>query len=1476
MRSLLSYLGLYAIIFCLSISSQAQSSVFHKIAQDPDLQEFEDALRQSGLDEVFKGPGVFTIFAPTNDAWPSLPANISQENLKDIILTHCVAGHYRSLDFVDGHAVSSMNQRNLTVKRTGSQIFINGNLLKELDIRGSNGLVHVMDSWIPKNTTTETTVMSIIENSSKHFVLETIIKNADFESRFEDKSKQLTVFAPSDEAFFKLTSAKLDKFLGTNINYIENHIFYHVVNQLVEEGDFKHGQDLLAANGQELSITINIGGTYVNNVKIGFAGLRAVNGIVYTIHTVLIPEELPDFTIADFIDDSDDHTILSKHIADTGFRPLLGAPGALTYFAPTDQAWESLEQEVQDDLENDLDALHNVLQNHLLTDKWYLDDLQDEEELMSVNGFELVISDDNIFVYVNDAKFEVFNIEADNGLVHVIDEVLIEEYEDRFTVRELLMINENLSTFSNYVENSGFGEVLDGDGPFTVFAPSNLALVNLPAEIKNNLDSGDADLIIDFIENHVINELLESPLLTHELNLTSRNGFIIKVTVDANGDIFINDSEIIVRNLQADNGVVHVLDAALYSEEDPNTIYNYVNQNENLSILSNAIQRASLEFLYDGSGPLSLFAPTNAAFNALGASELDLLISGPTPVLVDLLLAHTLNDAYTIDELLALGSILNTNGDPLEIYTNGGEFFVNNAQIVVRDIELENGIVHVVDALIEPPNSTNTILDIIEDSDDHVFMLDAIEVSDMTDRYDNDSPLTLFAPTDAAINALGTAEWLSILNDPSGMLTDFLNLHTYEGELATADMTDQLMIMAANGEELIISVNNDGIFVNNAELIIRDIEADNGIVHVIDAVIEPIQPRNTVYDIIANNDEYSMLEEAVISAGLQDLLINENSITLFAPTNDAFNNLDPALLNQLMADPNGALRELLEYHLFSHNITTSSMFDGLTLVMFNSEQTFISDRMDGLYINESKIVDEDQAADNGWVHGIDNILELVVELVNVYDIISLEEDLSTYKSMIDLAGLDDDLMEADLITVFAPSNEAFDALDPAIVTSLTSDPNGELRSLLMAHHSESLLLSSFLTDGLNITMSDGSTAQVSVVQNDIYINDARIEVRDLEADNGVVHVLDAFLVELSVPYTVYDLIKDRSGHSFLVSAIDAASYDEDLKNANGITFFAPTDQAISLQSQDEWNQILNDPDGLLRDFMMDHTYDDELGFLDLKDGLELEMLSGLMTIITIGSDGFYINDAKISVFELKADNGIVYIIDAVIKEPVARKSIYDWLSSSADHIILKQVIDEAGLDDMLINDSDLSLFAPTDDAFNDLAPGKLSALLDDPMGSLRDLLMDHIYMGVLESGDLSDMFEFDLSGGLNALISVDSGNKYVNEARILEEDILADNGIIHVMESIIMERPSAVSEEQIDELLIYPNPSTDVLFIENRSNSFGVQIDNIQLVNNLGQLMLKKKVDTHSVKLNIGELDSGMYFLILDDNWNKSIRIVKH
>ena len=212
-----------------------------------------------------------------------------------------------------------------------------------------------------------------------------------------------------------------------------------------------------------------------------------------------------------------------------------------------------------------------------------------------------------------------------------------------------------------------------------------------------------------------------------------------------------------------------------------------------------------------------------------------------------------------------------------------------------------------------------TVVDIVVNSPVHNVLEAAVLQADLAGALSGDGPFTVFAPTDDAFLALAgalgaTAEELLALPE----LADILLYHVVGGTALSTDLSDGQMVTTLNGADVVVTINDEGIFINDAQVTVADIVAGNGVVHVIDAVLLPTdapEPTNTVVDIVVNSPVHNVLEAAVLQADLAGALSGEGPFTVFAPTDDAFLALAGALgatAEDLLALPE--LADILLYH----------------------------------------------------------------------------------------------------------------------------------------------------------------------------------------------------------------------------------------------------------------------------------------------------------------------------------------------------------------------------------------------------------------------------------------------------------------------------------------------------------------------------------------------------------------------------------
>ncbi len=279
----------------------------------------------------------------------------------------------------------------------------------------------------------------------------------------------------------------------------------------------------------------------------------------------------------------------------------------------------------------------------------------------------------------------------------------------------------------------------------------------------------------------------------------------------------------------------------LISSLSAQTVVDIVVNSPDHNTLEAAVIAAELADDLSADGPFTVFAPTDAAFAAIDQAVLDQLLSDPTGDLATILLFHAVlgvADSSTIIDGQSIGSLMTQN----LTFTTAGGLKVNNANITVTDIRAENGVVHVIDAVMLPEFMTArpaTIMDVVSTSPDHTQLNALIGAAGLDDDLRSAGPFTLFAPTDAAIGALPQDVVDALLADPTGDLANILLFHAVSGVASTQNVMDGTAIGSLQGGNLTFSITGNGVMINDANVTVLDIRTDNGVVHVIDAVLLP-------------------------------------------------------------------------------------------------------------------------------------------------------------------------------------------------------------------------------------------------------------------------------------------------------------------------------------------------------------------------------------------------------------------------------------------------------------------------------------------------------------------------------------------------------------------------------------------------------------------------------------------------------------
>ncbi|MBI5294301.1 MAG: fasciclin domain-containing protein [Chloroflexi bacterium] len=263
-----------------------------------------------------------------------------------------------------------------------------------------------------------------------------------------------------------------------------------------------------------------------------------------------------------------------------------------------------------------------------------------------------------------------------------------------------------------------------------------------------------------------------------------------------------------------------------------------------------AIGAAELVDTLKGEGPFTVFAPTDDAFAALPAGTVDELLKPENKQkLTDILLYHVVSGGVMAADVTALTSATTVLGKDVAVKVDMGNVYINEAKVIITDIETSNGVIHVIDAVLLPPSDEammeekNTIVDIAVADGRFTTLVAALTAADLVETLSGEGPFTVFAPTDDAFAALpaGTLDSL-LLPENKQQLIDILLYHVVSGKVMAADVVTLTSAPTVLGKDVTITVKDGKVFLNDTvQIIITDIEASNGVIHVIDAVLLPPQ-----------------------------------------------------------------------------------------------------------------------------------------------------------------------------------------------------------------------------------------------------------------------------------------------------------------------------------------------------------------------------------------------------------------------------------------------------------------------------------------------------------------------------------------------------------------------------------------------------------------------------------------------------------
>jgi transforming growth factor-beta-induced protein len=252
----------------------------------------------------------------------------------------------------------------------------------------------------------------------------------------------------------------------------------------------------------------------------------------------------------------------------------------------------------------------------------------------------------------------------------------------------------------------------------------------------------------------------------------------------------------------------------------------------------------------------------------------------------------------------------------------------------------------------------------------------AVTAGELVDTLSSEGPFTVFAPTNDAFAEIQSTVDTLLMPENKADLQNVLTYHVVSGSFMAGDLSDGMEIQTVQGQTLMVSITDGKVMINGAEVILPDVGTSNGVVHVIDGVLVPSSDEVTqnIVETAVATDSLSTLASAVTAGELVDTLSSEGPFTVFAPTNDAFAEIQSTVDTLLMPENKADLQNVLTYHVVSGSFMAGDLSDGMEIQTVQGQTLMVSITDGKVMINGAEVVLPDVGTSNGVVHVIDGVL----------------------------------------------------------------------------------------------------------------------------------------------------------------------------------------------------------------------------------------------------------------------------------------------------------------------------------------------------------------------------------------------------------------------------------------------------------------------------------------------------------------------
>ncbi|XP_078048749.1 periostin [Augochlora pura] len=530
-----------------------------------------------------------------------------------------------------------------------------------------------------------------------------------------------------------------------------------------------------------------------------------------------------------------------------------------------------------------------------------------------------------------------------------------------------------------------------------------------------------------------------------------------------------------------------------------------------------------------------------------------------------------------------------------------------------------------------------------------------IETSNLAEKLRNGPPVTIFVPSEEAFDTYLKIkgimpEWLLDGNNYINLIAN----HIVDRRVLSNHWQANLLVPSRlQGNVLRINKFSSGMETVNCHRIIRkDQFAMNGVVHVIDGLLDLALAENSdIIDLAVKDGRFGIFLRALENSELVNRVrYSDVPCTIFAPTDEAFQQIPEQQLNYMMSNPD-TLNALIAHHIVTHPVCVSNIISEYhaTTILQQQELT-LGCSPHGPIVNQANLKTEMYHGQNGLLYILDRVL-LPDRAKTILDV-AREEGLFTFLAIIKTAGLEESLKSLKHFTIFAPSETAFHALSEQQLATLHSNEKSA-RDFVLNH----IVTGTYFTNEISSnqvarTIEVGIPLRFQVYRGAYGIENALILKADRGCSNGILHVISHVLhpAEESLDYI---LRKDGNFSIWLdalerIKAVQPDIYNNFHRANSSCTYFIPSDDAFRRLGNVKLRTLLEDNNYLTK-VVKNHIVDNMMLSESFEPNLQYTVKTKENAVnVMRTNDNILVNNAKFVKSDILNKAGVAHEINSVL------------------------------------------------------------------------------------------------------------------------------------------------------------------------------------------------------------------------------------